>query len=138
MADVFNPIKSVTAIDINGNVIGDIITDIPTPSSYKYQLVDISSPDAGRTENMAMNKMRKGQSVRVDLEWVLPTLETASFILTTFNPEYLLVNYIDAKTGIWQDRRFYVGDRSAPLWNSANGRWTSVSFAIIQQIPDVV
>lgn len=138
MADVNSPIQSVTPIDIDGNVLGVAITDIPTPSKFEQILIDISAPDAGGTEDNVMHKMRQGQKIRINLEWSYPTIADASSILSTFNSEYVLVNYLDAKAGAWQDRRFYIGDRNAPLWNSARGRWTSVSFPIIQQVPDLI
>ena len=135
----FNPIKSVTPVDINGNQIGSTAyTNLPIPTSYKYQLTDISASDAGRTEDMKMHKMRKGQAVRVDLEWKYPSKEDVALLLTAFNSEYVKVNYLDAKLGEWQDRLFYVGDRNAPLWNSYHGKWESLGFGIIQQVPDVV
>lgn len=137
MPSVYHPIKSITPVDRLGTAIGVAVTEIPIPSSYKWQLIDISAPDAGRTEDMAMNKMRRGQAVRVDLGWVYPTLAEASTVLNAFNWEYLLINYLDTKAGAWLDKRFVVGDRNAPLWNSAKGRWEGITFPIIQQIPDI-
>ena len=138
MAGLYDPIKAITPVDIDGNVLGPTITEVPVPSSYDYTRIDISAPDAGNTEDMKTHKMRQGQKVRIDLVWAYPNIQIASQILKMFNSEYAKINYLDAQEGVWQDRIFYIGDRKAPLYNSANGKWTSVSFPIIQQTPDLI
>lgn len=135
--NLYNPIQSVTPIDYSGNVIGQTITNVPCPSGFKYLLTDVSSSDAGRSENFIMNKMRKGQSRTVDLEWKYLTIAECSYLLNAFNSEYLSINYLDAKDGGWVTREFYVGDRATPLYNSAIGRWESISFTIIQRDADL-
>lgn len=80
-----------------------------------------------------MNKMRKGQSDTYELLWVAVSIANCSAILQAFNPEYVLINCLDAKAGTWVEKRFYVGDRVAPLYNSALGLWESVGFTIVQQ-----
>lgn len=131
------PIKSVTPVDKNGTATGPAITDLPNPSKYQYNLADISSPDAGRTEDMVMNKMRLGQARHIDISWSYPSVSECASIMAAFNSEYVRVNFLDGLTGMYMDKRFYVGDRVSPLWNSAKGRWESISFSIIQQVPDV-
>lgn len=140
MADLYNPIKSIVAVSIDGTPIAGatVYTDIPVPSSYEWKKIDNSAPEAGRTEDQNMHKMRIGQSGRVDIGWKYPTLADASYILKAFDPEYLNIEYLDAKEGTWITRRFYVGDRSAALWNSRHGRWENLSFGIIQQNADIV
>ena len=137
MPDTLNPIWSVVEIDFDGNVIGSAVTDLPVPSSYKYGLNDISGSDAGRAEDLVMNKMRKGQSRTIDLEWKQLTINDCSLVMQTFNPEYLLVTFLDAMAGGWITRQFYVGDRSVPLFNMSKGRWESISFTIIQRDADL-
>lgn len=140
MADAFNPIKSVIAVNIDGSAISGatLYNNLPVPSSYQWKLIDNSAPDAGRTEDQNMHKLRIGQSIRIDLEWKYPTLAEASLLLTAFNAEYINVECLDAKAGTWVTKRMYVGDRSAPLWNSKHGRWESLGFGIIQQNADLV
>ena len=136
MANAYSPIQSVTPVDVDGNVTGATITDIPTPSSYLYTLIDVSDSEAGRVETMKMIKMRKGQAVRIDIEWAYPTFEDCAKVLTAFNPEYIKVNYFDGKANAFLDKIFYVGDRKSPMWSKKGGRWESVGFGIIQQVPD--
>lgn len=139
-AQDYNPIKSVIAVNIDGSAIGGAVlyTNLMIPSEYEYTLTDNSAPDAGRTEDQAMHKMRIGQTLRLDVKWSLPTLAECALLLTAFNAEYINVNYLDAKLGTWTTKRFYVGDRKTPLWNSTDGRWESLGFGLIQQNADLV
>ena len=48
-----------------------------------------------------------------------------------FNPEYITVCYLDAMEGDYITKVFYVGDRTAPLYNTRMGLWQNVSFDLI-------
>ena len=122
MADQYNPIKQVGST-----------TNIPTPSKYEYKLSDVSAADAGRTEDAKMHKMRIAQKVHLELEWQYMTTAQAATILTAFNPEYISVQYLDPKAGGYATKTFYVGDRSAPAYNTRLGLWENISFNIIEQ-----
>lgn len=117
-----NPIKTV---DNNSN--------IPCPSVFEWRLEDVSAADAGRTEDLKMHKKRQGQVVAINLAWNNIKTTDASTILTAFNPEYISVEYLDPKEGGYITSNFYVGDRSAPLYHAEIGRWSNVSFNIIQR-----
>jgi len=117
----YNPIRSVDGFAI------------PCPSTYQWKLEDISASDAGRTEDTVMDKKRIGQAVGIELKWQNVSIEDAAKILEAFNPEYITVCYLDAKEGSYVTSEFYVGNRSAPLYNSALGLWKEISFNIIER-----
>lgn len=117
----YNPIRSVDGVAIK------------CPSVYQWKLQDISAADAGRTEDTVMDKMRIGQCVKLELQWNNITIEEASDILTRFNPEYINICYLDAMTGEYETKEFYVGDRSSPLYNCLKGVWSNVSFNCIER-----
>lgn len=119
--DGFNPIRSV-----NG-------AEVKSPSSYQYDLQDISDSEAGRTEDTVMHKNRIGQCVKLELQWNGIDTATVSAILRAFNPEYISVCYLDAMAGGFVTSVFYVGDRSAPLYNSKLDLWENVSFNLIER-----
>ena len=116
-----NPIASV-----NG-------ATIKCPSKYQYELQDVSASDAGRTEAVTMDKKRIGQCVKVELSWAYLTTAEASTILRAFNPEYINVRYLDLLSGTYRTSEFYVGDRTAPMYNAEMGLWENVSFNIIER-----
>ena len=116
-----NPIRSVDGHSVK------------CPSAYTWKLEDISSSDAGRTEDTKMDKMRIGQVVGLELSWKNLTTEEVSEILKAFTPEYIMVSYLDAMEGTYVESEFYVGNRSAPLYNAAKGLWSNVSFNLIER-----
>ena len=117
----YNPIKKVGGVDI------------PCPSNYEWKMQDISSPNAGRTDDIKMQKMRIGQVRALSLQWDAPTLAEAATILTAFNPEYVTVECLDAMAGGFVTYEFYSGDKSGVLFNTNTGRWKKISFNIIQR-----
>ncbi len=116
-----NPIASV-----DGN-------SIPCPSSYLWKLEDVSAADAGRTEDTVMHKKRIGQLVGLELSWQNIDTNTASKILQAFNPEYIMVRYLDPRVGGYVTAEFYVGNRSVPMYNATLDIWSNVSFNIIKR-----
>ena len=121
MANEYNPILSVDG------------EPVKCPSSYQWKLQDISDSDAGRTEDTMMHKNRIGQCVKIELSWRNVTTADASDILRKFNPEYINVSYLDPMNGGYVTKEFYVGDRSAPMYNSQLGLWSNISFNIIER-----
>lgn len=121
MAEGYNPIQSVGGVTV------------PVPSKFQWQLSDVSDADAGRTEDAKMHKMRIAQKIHIDLEWDYVSTDEASIILNAFQPEYINITYLDPKEAGFVTKRFYVGDRSAPLYNTGMDLWENVSFNIIEQ-----
>lgn len=118
---VINPIKTVNGVAI------------ACPSTYVYNVQDISAADSGRTEDTVMHKNKIGQCVSLELGWRNIPTATVSAILQAFQPEYITVQFLDARTGGFRTSTFYVGDRSAPMYNAKLGLWSNVSFNIIER-----
>ena len=108
---------------------------IKEPSEFTYGLQDVSSSDAGRTQDSVMHKNRVAQKVKLNLAWSMPTPEETATILQAFNPEYFMVTYHDALLNATVTREFYAGDKTAPvhIWSVRNKRYTKVSFNIIER-----
>ena len=115
----YNPIRSVNGVAVK------------SPSAYKWKLEDLSASDAGRTEDTVMDKKRIGQLVGIELQWNKVSIPDAATLLKLFNPEYVDVCYLDAMQGMYVTRTFYVGDRSAPLYNGELGLWDNITFNLI-------
>lgn len=129
-----NPIYYVR--DKNGD---NVIGAVPPPSSFQWKMQDVSAPDAGRSEAGVMDKARIGQVVALELSWQNVTTAVANEILNAFQPEYVTVRYTDplfgtsSTTYYYVTKTFYVGDRSAPMYNSKQGLWSNISFNLIEQ-----
>ena len=117
----YNPIRSVDGKPVR------------CPSSYVYKLEDVSASDAGRTEDTMMHKKRVGQVTGIELSWNNITTAEVATILRAFDPEYITVEFLDAKLGGYRKTVFYVGNRSAPMYNATLGLWSNVSFNIIER-----
>ena len=115
----YNPIRSVNGVAVK------------PPSTYKWKLEDLSASDAGRTEDTVMDKKRIGQLIGIELQWNKVSIADTSTILKLFNPEYIDVEYLDAKEGKYVIRKFYVGERAVPLYNGELGLWDNISFNLI-------
>ena len=120
--DMANPITHVGGVAFNH-----------CPSSYQWELEDISAADAGRTEDTLMHKNRIGQIVKLELAWQNVPTSTVSAVLSAFNPEYVSVRYLDAMAGGYLTKTFYVGNRTSPLYNATLGLWSNVSFNLIER-----
>lgn len=116
----YNPIRSVGG------------TTVPVPSKYDWKLSDVSSADAGRTEDAKMHKLRIAQKVHIDLEWQNVSDADARTILTAFQPEYISIQYFDYKAMNYQTKTFYVGDRTVSAYSRAK-KMSTISFNIIEQ-----
>lgn len=125
-----NPLRSVGGV-----------TNLPAPSSpdgYVWELEDISAEGAGRTENKQMQKKRIGQNVALALKWAGLSLADTSKVLKAFNPEYISVTYLDPMVGDFKTAQFYVGNRTAPMYNGKLNLWENVSFRIITRNGDYI
>lgn len=106
---------------------------VKCPTKYQWKMQDISAADSGRTEDLVMHKNRIGQVCALELSWENVSIADGASILKSFDPEYLDVCYLDAKSGTFQTKQFYVGDRAAPLWDADSGVWREISFNIIER-----
>lgn len=106
---------------------------VPCPSSYEWQLYDVSSEDAGRTEDGLMHKNMIGQKRKLSLEWKYITVQQASVVLSAFNAEYTNITYLDLLTGTNRSGEFYTGDRNVPVYNTTLGLVESIKFNVIER-----
>ena len=123
MAENYNPIRNPS---------------VKCPQKYQWDLEDVSKADAGRTEDGTMEKGRIGQVVKLSLSWGPLTTAEISQILQAFNPEYINVAYLDPQKGDYTEAEFYVGNRSTPLYNSALGLWSNLSFNLIRRKAEMI
>jgi hypothetical protein len=128
----------MTAMLSVGPSVNSLVEIHPDPQSLTWGLQDISSSDAGRTlaAGNPMYKMRTSQKRKLQITWVMLTDAQISTILKAFNPEYFYVRYWDAMDGQFITRRFYAGDRTAPVkWfqlKKKGTRFATLSFDIIE------
>lgn len=116
-----NPLKSVGG------------KTVKCPSQYKWEQIDVSASDAGRTEDGLMHKKKIRTVDGITLEWAYPTTTELKAILAAFSAEYISITYLSPTAGDFVTKTFYVGDRSSPMYNSTQNRWENVSFKIVER-----
>lgn len=91
--------------------------DVPNPTSIKFGYEDVSSSDAGRTNdaNATMHKNLITRKRTIALAWKgLGGSETAA-VLQAFGPEYVFVRYLEPEENAYVIRQFYSGNKSADV-----------------------
>ena len=116
-----NPLKSVGG------------KTVKCPSQYKWEQIDVSASDAGRTEDGLMHKKKIRTVDGITLEWAYHTTTELKAILAAFSAEYISITYLSPTAGDFVTKTFYVGDRSSPMYNSTLNRWENVSFKIVER-----
>jgi hypothetical protein len=115
----------------------DSMAPVPAPDDWGWALMDISAPDAGRTQDggNTMHKMRVGQKRKLSPTWKNRSDAQVAQILRAFNPEYVYVRYLDAMDDAYQVRLFYVGDRSSALRTVHIGGavYSSLNFNLVER-----
>lgn len=130
------PIKKVTPANVSGVAIGSAVTNLPALSKSDWSKQDLSADGAGRVESGRMIKKRIAKADRMDLEWSYITRTEAATVLQAFDSEYVLVEYLDAKSGAWVEKHFYTGDMKVSGWIPHLDKWESVTLPIIRATPD--
>lgn len=121
MAQSDNPLRTVNGVTV------------PAPSKYDWKESDVSSADAGRTEDGLMHKETITKKIHIELEWQNVSDTTAQTVLQAFSTnEYFSVTYWDYRAMAYQTKTFYVGDRSVSAYNRVLKIGT-ISFNIIEQ-----
>ena len=131
--DSNSPLYQVANCEQDGTLLsGATYKYVKCPSVYTYELEDVSSSGAGRTIDGKMFKCKLRQVVCLSVEWSNITDADVKTLLLLFNSEYVSVKYWDALQGAIATKTFYVGNRTAPMYNSAMGLWSNLGFRIIE------
>lgn len=111
--------------------------EVKDPSSFQWDISDISSEESGRSTNDGKaNKDIIASKRKLSIVWSNPTKNEASTILQLITGKaFINVTYPDALSGNTETRKFYVGDRSAPMrrWTIDEKAYSSVSFNFVEQ-----
>lgn len=109
---------------------------IPTPSSYKFGIEDLSSEETGRTLDGVMHKDVVAVKDYYDCTWARLSWEDAATLLNAIdNKPKINFTYADPrKPNQWLTNEFYVGERSGGALDltDPNRTWTEIAFRFIR------
>lgn len=118
------------------------LADVPTPTTMKFGYNDISSSDAGRTNdaNVTMHKNTIARKRTISLTWSNLDGAATSAVLRAFMPEYFWVRYFEPEDNAYAVRQFYAGNKNADLshyhttatYSIGGAVYKSVSFNIVE------
>lgn len=108
-------------------------TLLPSSSTYQVDEEDLSSADAGRTEDGKMHKMRIGTLRSISLSWKTLRTSELTTILNLITDEYLTINFFDPRENTRVSAEFYVGNRTMAVYNGALDVWQNLSFKFIER-----
>ena len=110
--------------------------DMKTPSSFQWDLEDLSSEGSERTLDGISHKDLIRQVRKLTCTWVGLTKSEASKLLKQVNQTVNFpLTYPDTMSGMDETRTFYVGPRSAGMqqYQIGNILYSSVSFNFIEK-----
>ena len=107
---------------------------LPCPSKFDFSIQRVSAGESGRTDDGVMHVNQVTQKRKIALSGAVKNPQDTARILTAAQPEYISVYYFDPVGGQYETRRFYTGDRAAPVWRWFTGcqYFESISFDIIE------
>ena len=128
-------IISVGAID------SEVLTALPAPMSMSVIVQDIDAATTTRSANgtMLRDRVCGGETAKrkIEMEWAGLDARKVSAILQSIGGEFFKVQYPDTYTGTDRTAIFYVGDRTADMYNynlHGNGVvWKSLRANFIEQ-----
>lgn len=110
-------------------------TDLPTPQEYTFELYDIDSESAGRSQSGTMFRDRVAVKRKLTCKWAPMNGTALSSLLSAVSAQFFYLEYPDAMTGAKRIMQCYVGDRSVPIYNY-NGStylWQGLSMDFIER-----
>lgn len=109
-------------------------TQMPQPYKYEWSLQRVSAGESGRSDDAVMHVNQVAQKRKIQLAWRGKTPEVTAMILSAFNPEYIWVTYWDMLENTYATRKFYTGDRQAPvqMWNTGRKIIETITVDIIE------
>lgn len=114
---------------------GTDITDYIAYGGFKWQRYDVDGPDAGRTMDGTMHRLRVGTKIRLDIT-CRPLNDTElQTLLNLILPEYVDVTYNDPMYG-YVTKRMYANNNPAVYQikkNNGTAIWTGVTFPLVER-----
>ncbi len=126
-------ITSVTPVNYAGTPTGSAVTSFANLSKYEFGLEDVLSTSSGENEAGNTIRMKIGERITLNAGWSGLTTAEAAVILSAFGHEYVLVSFLNPKTGASASKVFVVEAKTAPLLNVLTGLWDGIDLTLKQQ-----
>lgn len=105
------------------------LTTYPMEFSVAIQDVDL---EATRNSQGNMKRNRVNVKRKLTISYGPMSTATISAILKAVSDVSFYVKYFDPQTGGMATKKFYTGDRSAPVYSAELGIWKECSFDLVE------
>lgn len=118
-------------LTINGTDILDYIAF----RGVKWTRSDIDGPDAGRTMDATMQRLRVATKIHLDITCRPLTSEEARIVLQLIYPEYVTVRYTDPMYGVVSKIMYSNNNPACFLIRKQSGKeyWDGITFPLIER-----
>lgn len=108
---------------------------IATPSIFTVDISDIDGEGSNRNALGQMTRDRIATKIKLTCEWGPLNDSQISTLLKSVRNIFFTVEYPDPYEGSKNTKTFYVGDRSAPMYNCAGGKnlWSGIKMNFVEQ-----
>lgn len=109
-------------------------TPVKTPSEYQVTVLDLDSEKSTRNANGNLTRTRIAIKRKLSITFpptTIPEMQTILNALHNGGKTSFYCKYLDPKDGVIT-KQFYVGDRTAPLYNNVLGRWDKMFVEFIE------
>ena len=95
----------------------DGMVPLRSPTAMKFSYNDISSADAGRTNDasLTMHKNTVARKRTIALTWSGLDGAATRAVLRAFRPEYVYIRYFEPEDNAYAVKRFYCGNKTVEL-----------------------
>jgi len=105
------------------------------PGGFSVTTADTDSDSSGRTADAMMHRDRIAVKKQIDLEFRLLKWDEISAILQAVEDIFVDVCYPDPKSGQYETRTFYAGNRTVAVPFEKNGEiyWDGLKFTLTER-----
>ncbi|QKE72651.1 hypothetical protein HPK19_07455 [Arthrobacter citreus] len=107
---------------------------VKTPSEFQVTILDLDSEKSTRNANGNLVRTRIAIKRKLSVTFPQTTISEMQAILNAVHNSgntSFFCKYVDPMLGV-TTKEFYVGDRVAPMYNNALGRWDKISMEFIE------
>jgi hypothetical protein len=106
--------------------------DLLTPQKFSVTLSDLDG-ETNRNAKGELVRDRIAVKRKLSLQYQPLTTAQISSVLSKITNVYFQCTFLDPLLGANYTGTFYVGDRTAPLYNTAQGLWESITMDFIEK-----
>lgn len=102
---------------------------------FKWTRNDVDGPDAGRTMDAVMHRLRVATKIRLDIQCRPLLQREAEIVLSAILPEYVTVRYQDPMSGVVIKTMYSNNNPASYCVRKNDGReyWDGIEFPLVEQ-----